>query len=83
MATMSEGEAWSAEGLALHRALGTRWFMATHLADLGVLAQRRGDLVEAAQQYAESARLSQEMGDTWFIAGPLAGLAAIAARTIS
>jgi hypothetical protein len=42
------------------------------------VAQGRGDLAEAARQYAESARLFREVGDTWYIASPLAGLAAIA-----
>ena len=72
------GEAWSAEGLALNRALGNHWFIANNLSDLALVAHRRGDVLEATRAYAESARLCCEAGDSWYIATPLAGLAAIA-----
>jgi predicted ATPase len=74
----ARGNLWSDEGLALNRTLGNRWFIANHLSDLGVVAQRRGDLIEAARHYAESTRLFAEVGDTWYIANPLGGLATIA-----
>ena len=73
------GAAWSAEGFGAQscprQPLDDRQ---SPFSDLGLVAQRRGDLVEAARDYAESARLFRAVGDTWYIGSPLAGLAAIA-----
>jgi non-specific serine/threonine protein kinase len=73
------GEAWIAEGLALHVANGNKQGAGNKLSDLGILKHDAGDEDAAAGHYAESLRLLVESGDRWYLATPAAGIAAIAA----
>lgn len=50
------GEAWIAEGLALHRELGNKQGIGNKLNDLGMISQQTGDAQTAARQCAESLR---------------------------
>lgn len=79
-ADRARGEAWIAEGLALHRELGNKQGIGNKLNDLGMISQQAGDAQTAARQYAESLRWLVEGGDAWFLVSPIEGLASIAVQ---
>nr|MBA3416396.1 AAA family ATPase [Chloroflexia bacterium] len=54
------GEAWTAEGLALHRELGNKQGLGNKLSDLGVVRHEAGDVPGAARHYVESLHWLQE-----------------------
>ena len=72
------GEAWIAEGLALHRKVGNKQGLGNKLSDLGRVSHEAGDGRAAARHYAESLRLLWEGGDAWYLASPIEGMAAVA-----
>ena len=67
------------QALSLARALGEPFATGIHLAQLGVMAQRAGNIAPAAALFAESVHSFWDLGETMTIAWPLRHLAALAA----
>lgn len=74
----AKGQAWIEEGLALHRKRGNKQGIGNKLSDLGRVSHEAGDIVAAANNYAESLHWLMAGGDVWYLASPIEGLADIA-----
>lgn len=74
----AKGQAWIAEGLALHRQRGNKQGIGNKLSDLGRVSHEAGDIVAAATNYGESLYWLMAGGDVWYLASPIEGLAGIA-----
>jgi len=75
------GEAWIAEGLAIHREFGNNQGLGNKLSDLGLSSHEADDVTTATRHYLESLHRLWEGGDAWYLASPLEGLAAVAVES--
>jgi tetratricopeptide (TPR) repeat protein len=62
------------EGLALGRAIGDRWGIASCLMNLGVVADYQDDYATAARRYGEGLAISRSIGNRWGVAAALSNL---------